>query len=151
MRRVADIPRYTPHFWNRIANSVVRKMKEHGAKGGKDASGQTFKKYSDAYRISKGSGKLKRQTSSSTKPDLTLTGDMWRDLKQIGSATKDGATIGWAAWGDKVEWNAEMGRTITTDRNPVAPSIQRFIMKEIDRETEKNLKKAADTTTITIG
>ncbi len=151
MRKIADIPRYTPQFWGKLANDVVRKMKEHGAKGGKDAAGRPFKKYSDSYRSQKGAGKIRRQSSNSTKPDLMLTGDMWKDLKQIGSATKDGATIGWASWGNKVEWNAEMGRTITTDKNPVAPSIQRFILKEIDKETSKNLKKVADTTTIRVG
>ena len=142
----AAIPRKA--FWWNLANSVIRKVKTGGKKG-KGAEG-SFRKYSASYRIAKAKGRFKRQSSTSTSPDLTLTDDMWQDF-QIIKVNWRGALIGWTSEGDKVSWNEDMGRAISTDANPVAPKIQDYIMKQIDIQYEKNLNKVADTTTIEVG
>ena len=143
--KVVDI---SGSFWRTLANSVIKKVKSGGKKG-KGAEG-SFKKYSASYKKRKAGGKFNRQSSTSVKPDLTLTGDMWQDFQVI-DVDKKGAIIGWASEGDKVEWAEKTGRAITTDKNPVAPKIQKYILKNIDKELEKNIKKVADTTTIKIG
>ena len=111
-------------------------------KKGIDVRGSSFNKYSEKYRIRKSKGGLKRQSSTSTKPDLQLTGDMMRNLQTRGF-TKNNAIIGWSGTNaQKVEWNADMGREVTTDTVPISKKNQNFVLKMISNEIEKNIKDA---------
>ena len=57
--------------------------------------------------------------------------------------TKNNAIIGWSGTNaQKVEWNADMGREVTTDTVPISKKNQNFVLKMISNEIEKNIKDA---------
>ena len=57
--------------------------------------------------------------------------------------TKDKVVIGWSgANAQKVQWNADMGRAVTSNARPLPKGIERFILNEVDKHIEKNVKEA---------
>jgi hypothetical protein len=114
----------------------------HITKGGKDVEGRKFQPYSTSYKARKASGKFKRQSSTSTKVDLQLTGDMMRNLQTRGF-TKDKVVIGWSgANAQKIQWNDDMGRTVTSNVRPVPKHVEKFILNEVDKHINKNAREA---------
>ena len=108
--KLSDVNNRTTLFWRTLGNKFVRLMKDMTA-ASRDFDGQAFPAYSQAYQEAKTGRKFKRQASTSGRPDLRLTGDMMRDLKVV-AADKTHALVGWTAWGDKAQWNADMGRAM---------------------------------------
>jgi|TARA_R100001594_G_scaffold43431_1_gene75553 hypothetical protein len=165
-----DIPKTKASFWKKLGDEVADRIQVHTKKG-KDVNGANFKKYkthnpfwfskkiggktiriyAEDYPTRKDRGDFKRQTSFSKKPDLTLTGDMLRNL-QTRSVTNESVIIGWSGTNaEKVKWNEDMGRTVTTERKPVAKSIERFIDKQINATIDRNIKATNETKTFVIG
>lgn len=133
-----------------IGDEVSDRIQVH-TKSGSDVKDKKFKKYSPKYEDAKAAGKFRRQSSRSKKPDLTLTGDMLRNL-QTRSANKEGAIIGWSGTNaQKVQWNADMGREITTTANPVTKKIKVWIEKKVGTRIDRNIKAVDETTTLVIG
>ena len=126
-------------FWRIVAAGVVKRIKQLTA-GGQGVSGR-FHAYSDDYREAKAGGEFKRQSSTSSRPNLMLTGDMMRDLKVI-KVDKNGAQVGWSAFGDRMRYNADKGRAISTEDQALHSGIERWIFKEIDKKVESNIKAA---------
>jgi hypothetical protein len=141
-KALREIPTFTKQFWKGVGDEVADRVRVHTTKGGKDVEGRKFSPYSTTYKARKGLGKYKRQSSTSTKVDLQLTGDMMRNLQTRGF-TKDNVIIGWSGTNaQKIQWNADMGRVVTKSSMPVTKGIQRFILKEVDRFIEKNAEEA---------
>ena len=141
-KALRDIPTFTKQFWKGVGDEVSDQIRVHTTKGSKDVEGRKFSPYSTTYKARKGLGKYKRQSSTSTKVDLQLTGDMMRNLQTRGF-TKDNVVIGWSGTNaQKIQWNADMGRVVTKSSMPVTKKIQRFILKEVDRFIEKNAEEA---------
>ena len=152
-KSLKDIPKTKASFWKKLGDEVADRIQVHTKKG-KDVNGVNFKRYSKNYADAKSNPdrKFKRQTSFSKKPDLTLTGDMLRNL-QTRSATNESVIIGWSGTNaEKVEWNAKMkDRVITSDRRPVSKGIQKFIDKQINVTIDRNIKATNETKTFVIG
>ena len=147
-----SVPIFTASFWKRVGDEVSDRIQVH-TKGGMDVKDKPFKKYSPQYADAKSDPKrrFKRQTSFSRKPDLTLTGDMLRNL-QTRTANKEGVIIGWSGTDtQKVQWNADMGRDITTTARPVPSKIERYIDKQVGARIDRNIKAVDETTTLVIG
>ena len=141
-KELNDIPKFKRSFWKKIGDKVADSIRIDTTKKGIDVRGSSFNKYSEKYRIRKSKGGLKRQSSTSTKPDLQLTGDMMRNLQTRGF-TKNNAIIGWSGTNaQKVEWNANIGREVTTDTVPISKKNQNFVLKMISNKIEKNIKDA---------
>ena len=141
-KALREIPTFTKQFWKGVGDEVADRVRVHTTKGGKDVEGRKFSPYSTTYKARKGLGKYKRQSSTSTKVDLQLTGDMMRNLQTRGF-TKDSVIVGWSGTNaQKIQWNADMGRVVTKSSMPVTKGIQRFILKEVDRFIEKNAEEA---------
>ncbi len=141
-KTLRDIPTFTKQFWKGVGDEVADRIRVHTTKGGKDVEGRKFEPYKPTYKARKGAEKYKRQSSTSTKVDLQLTGDMMRNLQTRGF-TKDNVIIGWSGTNaQKIQWNADMGRVVTKSSMPVSKEIQRFILKEVDRFIEKNAEEA---------
>ena len=141
-KELKDIPTFTKQFWKGIGDEVADRIRVHTTKGGKDVEGRKFSPYSTTYKARKGLGKYKRQSSTSTKVDLQLTGDMMRNLQTRGF-TKDSVIVGWSGTNaQKIQWNADMGRVVTKSSMPVTKGTQRFILKEVERFIEKNAEEA---------
>jgi len=145
-----SVPTFTASFWKEIGDEVSDRIQVH-TKSGRDVRDKGFKKYSTKYADAKVAGKFKRQSSRSKKPDLTLTGDMLRNL-QTRSANKEGAIIGWSGTNaQKVQWNADMGREITTTSKPVTTKTENWIDKQVGIRIDRNIKATNETKTFVIG
>lgn len=141
-KKLKDIPTFTKKFWKKLGDETADRIRVHTTKGGKDVNNKTFKPYSTNYRVRKASGKFKRQSSTSSKVDLQLTGDMMRNLQTRGFS-RDNVVIGWRQENaEKIDWNSKMGRTVTSKQRPVSKGIERFIFKEVDLAIAKNAKEA---------
>ena len=141
-KTLRDIPTFTKQFWKGVGDEVSDQIRVHTTKGGKDVEGRNFEPYKPTYKARKGLGKYKRQSSTSTKVDLQLTGDMMRNLQTRGF-TKDSVVVGWSGTNaQKIQWNADMGRTVTSKQRPVSKGIERFIFKEVDLAIARNAKEA---------
>ena len=161
-KELKDIPTFTRQFWKGLGDEVADRIRVHTTKDGKDVEGRKFKPYkthspfwftkkvngktkriyAEDYKTRKVRGDFKGQSSRSSRVDLQLTGDMMRNLQTRGFS-KDNVVIGWSgANASKVEWNAEMGRTITSNVRPVSKGIERFILSEVSRFIRKNAKEA---------
>jgi len=133
-------------WWTRLGEEIAERIRIR-TKSGKGVKG-SFKGYSDSYKKRKSANKFKRQSSQSTTPDLTLTGDMMRDLQTRG-ASKSGVTIGWTgSFAERVRQNEDMGRTITSDSQALATPIQNWVKKEFDREVGRKIKKQSGQKTV---
>ena len=161
-KELNDIPKFKRSFWKKIGDKVADSIRIDTTKKGIDVNGRIFKPYkthppfwfskkvkgktisiyAEDYKTRKSRGGMKRQSSTSTKPDLQLTGDMMRNLQTRGF-TKNNAIIGWSGTNaQKVEWNANMGREVTTDTVPISKKNQNFVLKMISNKIEKNIKDA---------
>tara|TARA_R100001530_G_scaffold27911_1_gene22171 strand:+ start:2601 stop:3056 length:456 start_codon:yes stop_codon:yes gene_type:complete len=147
---LSNIPDFDPSFWKQMGDEIADRVRVHTQLGGKDVHGKAFKKYSPGYAERK--PKIKRGGSTGSKVNLTLTGDMMRNL-QVRGFNKNGVVIGWSGVNaQKVGWNDEMGRTVTTKVKPVSSGIERFINKQVDSSVKKNAKEATKKPiTFTIG
>ena len=144
------VPSFTASFWKRIGDEVSDRIQVH-TKEGKDVRDDDFDGYSTKYKKAKAAGKFRRQSSTSSKPDLTLTGDMLRNL-QTRSANKEGVIIGWSGTdAQKVQWNADMGREITTTAKPVTTKTENWIDKQVGIRIDRNIKATNETKTFVIG
>jgi len=125
-----------------LGDETADRIRVHTTKGGKDVNGKGFSPYSTSYRARKASGKFKRQSSTSSKVDLQLTGDMMRNLQTRGFS-RDNVVVGWSGTNaQKIQWNDDMGRTVTSKSKPVTNKIERFIFKEVDLAIARNAKEA---------
>jgi hypothetical protein len=141
-KKLKDIPTFTKQFWKKLGDETADRIRVHTTKGGKDVNGKGFSPYSTSYRARKASGKFKRQSSTSSKVDLQLTGDMMRNLQTRGFS-RDNVIIGWSGTNaQKIQWNDDMGRSVTSKTKPVTNKIERFIFKEVDLAIARNAKEA---------
>ena len=140
--KAQDILKYKRSFWKKLGDEISDKIRVDTISG-KDVKGNPFGPYTTDYANRKASGKFKRQSSTSRKPDLQLTGDMMRNLQTRG-ATADGVTIGWSGTlAQRVQWNDDMGRTVTSTAQPLSDKIEKFAINQLGRITDANIKKYA--------
>ena len=78
--------------WIKLGEDLCEKIRKRTKKG--KGLESDFEDYTPKYRAKKVAGKFKRQSSTSSKPDLNLTGDMMRDL-QVRGANRESVQIGW--------------------------------------------------------
>ena len=133
-------------WWIKLGEEVSERLRKR-TKSGKGLEG-SFKSYTADYKKNKAAGKYKRQSSTSTKPDLTLTGDMLRDL-QVRGASRSGVQIGWTgSFAERVVHNQEMGREITSSSKALPKELQNYILNRLDKEVGRKIKKQSGKTTV---
>ena len=104
---IIDIPLKT---WNdvgdSIANQVRKKVRDQKVLGGS---------YSSEYAQAKSGRKFRNQSSTSTQPDLTLTGKMLQDFQRT-RVLKDGVDLGLSQYNvKKYEKNQDRGWDMLDD------------------------------------
>jgi len=147
---LADIVELGKPFFIALADAVIDRIRLHTTKSGKDHKGKKFKPLSEPYRTRKGAGKLNRGESAVGKANLEVSGDMMSDL-QPSRPKKDSIILSWPAFSERLIHNKENGRIVTSESNPVAPGIERFIQKEVDKRTKKNIKAQNKVNVIKLG
>ena len=131
-------------FLQKLGTRVAVDLREH-IQSGKDIDGRKFKAYVASYRARKSADDFKRQSSQQVNPpDLTLTGDMLRDL-QVRGVSKNTVRIGWSGvFATRVAHNEDRGRIISKKDKVFPKDIDVFIDNqfklELDRLTAKDNK-----------
>jgi hypothetical protein len=136
--------KFTSQWFKKLGDEVRDLFLIHVRRDGKDYKGDYFKEYSKEYEERKSRGEFKRQKSRSTRPDLTLTGDMLDDY-QVHKYNNSLVQLGWiGSEAAKVSSNAVRGRRIYgDDKNPFPPSIMNYIYNKFDEEAKKQVNKMA--------
>ena len=158
MGKLANIPRFDKQFWREVGNEITDEIRVQTQKKGKDVfnkkfkpykthapfwftkkvNGKTIRVYAEDYPTRK--PKLKRG-SGSNKVNLTLTGDMMNGL-QVRGFTTDSVTIGWSGVNaQKVQWNEDMGRAVTTASKPLSNKSIKIVQQEARQRIKRNADK----------
>ena len=142
---------------------IVAMYKTHIFTKAKDVYGKTFRGYSTrgskwvtmnvkkehkkdapkkgySYKQAKEGNMLKRQRSkyaNSTAP--VASGDLLLDYGMIGSPKSTGFQLGWNIHGAKVEWLSDMGRVLTSSKQPLPRGVERYLDKQSSRYIKKKL------------
>ena len=136
-------------FFKDLGDEVRDKIEATGKKG-KGINGN-FPAYTSKYATLKAEGKASPEgvsvSSKSTKPDLTLTGDMWMNLSA--TSTDNDVKVGWTdkSQAGKVQGNAERGRAVFTEdkiAEPVEELIDELFQKEMKKQTKKLKQKVVN-------
>jgi len=155
--QLQDVLDRTPRFWRALGNKCVGLLKAYAAKG-LDFEGRAFPGYSAKYAETKAAGRPKksggsakqagagkRQASRQTNPpDLKFSGDMLRDLK-VQEADTQGVVFGWSVLGDRLQWNADRGRSLIDmdSTTEVHPQVTEALHDALALDTEEKLEKWA--------
>ena len=135
---LAKIPEFDSMFWKHLGDEICDEIRVQTQVNSKDVHNRKFKAYSDGYAERK--PKIRRGSGSGSKVNLTLTGDMMRNLQTRGYS-KDSVIIGWSGVdAQKVQHNEEMGRAVTTTARPLSKGSLRLI----EVQTNKRIKRNAD-------
>ena len=133
-----------PSFFKKLGDEVRDKIQVEAQKG-EDHKGNSFNPYTKKYEKRKASGKAvpkgQSTASRSTKPDLTLSGTMWRNMASKGG--RDRAEVGWTSrqQAQKVQGLADGGRVIFSEDASVHPNVKKLINKMFKKEVDQNVKK----------
>ena len=155
---LAKIPEFDKAFWKHLGDEICDEIRVQTQVNSKDVHNRKFKAYkkhapfwfskkingkviriyAEDYPTRK--PKIKRGSGSGSKVNLTLTGDMMRNLQTRGYS-KDSVIIGWSGVdAQKVQHNEEMGRSVTTKSRPLSKASLRLI----EVQTNKRIKRNAD-------
>ena len=138
MGNLAKIPEFDKAFWKHLGDEICDEIRVQTQVNSKDVHNRKFKAYSRGYAERK--PKIRRGSGSGSKVNLTLTGDMMRNLQTRGFS-KDSVIIGWGGEdAQKVQYNEEMGRAVTTKSRPLSKGSLRLI----EVQTNKRIKRNAD-------
>lgn len=139
MGNLAKIPEFDRAFWKKLGDEICDEIRVQTQINSKDVNNQKFKAYSRGYADRK--PKIRRGSGSGSKVNLTLTGDMMRNLQTRGFS-KDSVIIGWSGVdAQKIQHNEEMGRAVTTKGRPLSKSSLRLIEIETNKRIKRNAEK----------
>jgi len=154
MVKLADIPKKTPQFWYALSEKVCNAIRDRVQKEHKNANGETFSNYSEWYANLKSQRKAVyrggSQASTSTVPDMTLTGKTMADLKTF-EANNNGATLGWIGLQAGIVeslHNHKNYRIVNLNGDPFAKKEMDMIMKALEDDADKKIKAYCQTPTI---
>ena len=136
--KLANIPKFDKAFWKNVGDELTDEIIANTTERSKDVFDKRFKKYSKGYAKSKAT---KFRGSGGSKVNLTLTGDMMNGLQPRGF-TNESVVIGWSGTNaEKVQWNADMGRTITTKSKPLSNRSLKLFYKLMTKRIKVNADK----------
>ena len=138
MGKLANIPKFDKQFWREVGNEITDEIRVQTQKKGKEVFNKRFKSYSRGYAERK---PRIRRGSAGSKVNLTLTGDMMNGL-QVRGFTPDSVTIGWSGTNaKKIQWNEDMGRTVTTAKKPLSNDSIKIVQQEARQRIKRNADK----------
>lgn len=163
---LTDAVKFTKSFWLRLMggqkSGLIKMIIDRFQRRGQNYKGEQFAEYSEEYAEAKAAGdKVKLgivgqpQASKSTKPDMTLTGLLYRGLRPQ-TADDSSGTFGWEGPNvAKVEslHGRKNYQIIGLDGDKVlADDEAQYIVDEMEKQIGKKIDSwAAKTVGITIG
>ena len=158
MGKLANIPKFEPTDWKKIGDEITDEIRIQTQKKGRDVFNQKFKPYkthTPFWFTKKVNGKTirvyaedyptrkpkLRRGSGGNKVNLTLTGDMMKNL-QTRKVTNEGVTIGWSGVdAQKIQWNEDMGRAVTTKSKPLSNKALKIIKDMANKRIKVNAER----------
>ena len=132
----------TKKFFDRLGKKAFKMYKAHIWGNQKDVKENKFRRYSEPYGSLKRGNKLKSQSAESASSRAPiLTGAFRNDLIFKG-ATTNGFKFSWNSRGQIVNHLADMGRLVTTERNPLPKDVGIEIDRQVIREIKRTLPKS---------
>ena len=129
-------------FFDRLGRKAFKMYKYHIWDRGIDVKGNKFRGYSAEYGARKRANKISEQwaaTVNSKAPWVTKA--FYNDLMFKG-ATTNGFKFEWNDRGQIVNHLADMGRLVTTERNPLPKDVGIEIDRQVIREIKRTLPKS---------
>ena len=148
MKKAANIPKVKGTFWRLTGELVSNMIRDRVRKKSTNYLGAKFQSYETSYSTKKAARKAGRKgqsiSSTSTSPDMTLTGKTMDDL-QVRSADKDGVTYGWLGiFADVITnlYERKNYQVIGLSGNKVLHTDEEnFITKRLEKQYDKNIKE----------
>ena len=147
--KLADIPKTTKTFWKALGEKICNMIRARVQKDHKNAGSQGFNDYSEKYAERKEQNKARAkgasQQSTSTNPDMTLTGKTMSNL-QVHTVTDKNVIIGWIEiFAQRVQHLHDMKKRNYKIVNigsgdPFAKKEMDFIDKQINSDIDKKIK-----------
>ena len=142
IKKLTDI-----NFWRRTgrnARDIYKDIVFEKGKVGKTGIKYLAGKYSDAYKIAKASGKIKRSSGAyRNKVVPVLTGDLQNDFGDFLKPRKDGVQLGFPTQGHKVRMlRKRFGKkgTLTSKNEPLPNKVMNYITSEYSKYIKRNQK-----------
>jgi len=149
---LSDIIKFTPQWWKSLGNLICNMIIER-ARSGKGVKGK-FHSYTENYREIKGRGFMRLDgnrmkayrgvsiTSSSTNPDMTVTGKMLHDLR-VRSVEKNAVNIGWMGiHAQKIRGLFDNGYdVINLNGDPLDKREENKIVELMEKKIDENINK----------
>ena len=135
-------------FWEHFKAVAINLYRHHTFDKGnpKDVYDRKFKPYSTGYKISKGSGKLRRQDSSySDSVAPVVSGDLMLDTNASSAPQENAIYIGWTTHAYKVDSLREKGRVLTDTNKAMPDSVMKKLMPEFNKHLKKVMPKGSQT------
>uniref|UniRef100_A0A6H1ZN55 Uncharacterized protein n=1 Tax=viral metagenome TaxID=1070528 RepID=A0A6H1ZN55_9ZZZZ len=148
MKQLADIPKTTKLFWYVLGETLCNMIRNRVQKEHKNFRDETFVPYNKAYAKKKAAGdavyKGGSQASTSTKPDMTLTGKTMANL-HVTDTTDKHVIFGWMGLHggivDDLYGRKKNYQIVGLERDdPFAPKEMDFINKHIEKDIDKKIK-----------
>jgi len=129
-------------FFDRLGKKALKMYKYHIFERGIDVKENRFRGYSEPYGSLKRANKLNGQwAGSANKKAPIVTKAFYNDLMLKG-ATTNGFKFEWNARGQIVNHLADMGRLVTTEKNPLPKDVGIEIDRQVIREIKRTLPKS---------
>ena len=96
--------------------------------------------YSTKYKILKQAGELPRQKKGKINAPK-VSWDLLRDFGKIWKVTDTGFEMGWAAYGERIQWLKDMepSRELTTKEDALPKSVVKNLSQLADKEIKRKL------------
>ena len=139
--RIIDIPLRT---WSDVGDEIANQVRE--LVGEQKVLGTTYS-YSSKYSNRKSKGKAApRQASTSTIPDLTLTGKMLNNFRRLEVRPGANGSVGLGmtakVHSDKMKFNADRSPSLDMlHKTKVLKPIENNISNRIGKQFDKNIRK----------
>lgn len=146
--QLSDIPKKTEQFWYALGEALCNHIRKRVQVEHKNANEQPFAPYSREYAERKAENKAKprgmSQQSTSTIPDMTLTGKTMSGLQTF-EVSKDHVVIGWIGLGAAViEGLARRKNYRVVNVNSLTPFSKDemdLIMKYAEKDADKKIEE----------
>ena len=123
-------------FFQVLGKKVLKMYKAHIFDRATDVRGNKFKGYSAKYGAKKRAGELTGQWAGSTGTTAPIVSGRFKNNLKYRGAKPDRFKIGWDSWGSIVNYLADRGRFVTTDKDP----FPKDVIIEIDRQFKKKVE-----------
>ena len=130
-------------WFSEVGKEIRKAYRTHVFTKALDVNDKPFSSnYNPKYKMLKQAGKLPRQFERGGKINAPkVSWDLLRDFGKIWKVTDTGFEMGWAAYGERIQWLKDMepSRELTTKEDALPKSIVKNLSQLADKQIKKKL------------